>query len=66
MSMYTRCDGDVTIIVRTPDGWLYAVNSPLAIYTGEVDTLHEALTFALTGDMPHELDPGTVVSLARS
>ena len=65
MSLFTRCDGDVTIIAPLPDGgFVYAVNAPLAVYTGEVDTIHEALTFALTGCHADELGPDVTITLA--
>jgi hypothetical protein len=64
MSMFTRCDGDVTIIAPVPEGgYVYAVAAPLATYTGTVDTLHEALLFALTGYYLDELGPDDTVSL---
>ncbi len=65
MTMMTRCDGAITVIVRQPaTGWLrYAVAAPLATYTGTVATLDEALCFALTGYFPDEVGPDTQMSL---
>jgi len=64
MTMMTRCDGDITVIVRRPDGWFrYAVAAPLATYTGTTATVGEALMFALTGYFPEEVGPDTQVSL---
>jgi len=67
--LVTRCGGDLTTVTRIPGFYadtyalLVTVSAPLATYTTRVDTLQEALTWALTDSLPHELDPDEVVSL---